>query len=262
MPWDFFLGHAAHRLIAYIHGVNNPESRVFYNNDPLARILTDSRVGDASLLLPGDSNLRPDITDVTRRSVFEVKPWNDKGLQEGRQEVQIYLAALNRAVPALKRFSPGTNYRGEILVRFAQGQYVWRLEWQTTEPGVVQYRWTRSQERFASESAAYAAGQWVELTEAELKQYGGWVGQAVDGMVSRREHLAASSRVIGIAIDVIGNAAMGVFSSVILGQVGSRPTTRPSAGSVPPQVGAQVIPFPSRAPPTLPPARLPAASGR
>lgn len=36
------------------------------------------------------------------------------------------------------------NFKGEILIRFAQGQYIWRLEWKTTEPGVVQYRWTRS----------------------------------------------------------------------------------------------------------------------
>lgn len=119
---------------------------------------------------------------------------------------------------------------------------------------MVQYRWTRSRQHFASEAAAYKAGQWVDLTEQEMKQYGGWVGQAVDGMISRRERLATFSGAVGIGIEVMGRAATVFFSGAILVQMGSGAQQPPTQG------GGQVIPFPSRPPPTAPPARIPAAA--
>ncbi|QRN95613.1 hypothetical protein JRI60_42250 [Archangium violaceum] len=188
---------------------------------------------------------------------FEVKPWNEQGLQEGREEARTYLAALNRAIPAGRRFMGGTDFEGEILIHFAGGQYIWRLQWKNPEPGVVQYHWTRSQQRFESQAAAYEAGQWVNLTEQEMRQYGGWVAQAVEGMVSRREKLATFSGAVGIVIEIIGNTATAVFWGAILGQMGSG-----TGGQQPPvQQGGQVILFPARPPPTAaPPAQVPAAA--
>ena len=206
-----------------------------------------------------ESELRPDITDVTSRSVFEIKPWHDQGLQEGQQKVQAYVAAFNRATPPGEGFSRGLSFHGEVLIHFAQGQYIWRLKWQTTQPGVVQYRWTRSQES-GSEAAAYQADQWVEIAEQELHQYGGWVGQAVDDMVSRRERLESFSGAVGITIDLIGDVAVGVFSWNLLGRMNS--SSGPRQPMQPPtQGGAKVIPFPSQSPPTAPAAPRPAASG-
>jgi hypothetical protein len=256
MPWEFFLGNAAHRLIAYMYGVKHPGSQVYYNVETIKLILERARIGDASRLLPGEHNLRPDITDASSRSLFEIKPWNDQGLQEGRQEAQTYLAALNRAVRVGRPFSGGKEFSGESLIRFARGQYIWRLEWQTTEPGVVQYRWTRSQQRFESEAAAYEAGQWVDLSEQELRQYGAWVGQAVDGMLSRRERLTAFSGAVGIVIEVVGNAATGFFSGVLFGRMNSG-----SGHQQPPtQGGGQIIPLPARPAPVTPPVQVPAAA--
>jgi hypothetical protein len=259
VPWELFLGNAAHRLIAYIYGVNHPQNEVFYNQVTLFSILTKTDLGDPSQLLQDEALLRPDITDVSLRRIFEIKPLNAAGLLDGRLAIQVYLTALNRAVQKRRVFMGGTDFHGQILIRFAQGQYIWRLEWQTTEPGVVQYRWTRSQQRFATEAEAYRAGQWTELTEQELEEYGGWVAQAVEGMVSRRERLATFSGAIGIAIDIVGTIAVGVFSGALSGRNGSqaRPQQPPSQG------GAQVIPFPARPPPApSQPVPLPAASGR
>jgi hypothetical protein len=253
MPWEFFLGNAAHRLIAYMYRVRHPDNRAYFNTDTILQIVTEFGLGDVSRLLSTERNLRPDITDVTVLYVFEIKPWNEKGTQEGRQEVQAYLAALNRAVAPVS-FLPGRNFQGEILVRFARGEYIWRLEWQTTEPGIVQYRWTRSQQRFESERAAYEAGQWVDISEQEMRQYGAWVGQAVDGMVSRREQLAAFRGAVGICIDIIGSVAVGVFSSAISGERGAKPP--PAQGS------GRVIQFPTKPPATTPKAKVPAASGQ
>lgn len=257
MPWTFFLGNAAHRLISFMYGVKHPGNRVYYNTKSIKAIIDEARVGDVSHLLPDESSLRPDITDVTRRSLFEVKPGDEQALKEGREEAGKYLAALNRTLLTGKLFSGGTGFHGEILVRFAGGQHIWRLEWKNAEPGVVQYQWTRSQQRFESEAAAYEAGQWVELTEQEMRQYGGWVGQAVDGMISRRERLATLSGAVGIGIEVMGSAATVFFSWTILGRMGSGP----GAQQPPVQGGGQVIPFPARPPPIAPPAQVPAAAG-
>jgi hypothetical protein len=126
MPWQFFLGNAAHRLIAYMYGVHYPQNRAFYNTKTIDAILEDARLGDKYRLLPNERNLRPDITDVTVLYVFEIKPWNEQGLLEGRQEVQVYLAVLNRAVSPEANFLGGTEFQGEVLIRFARGQYIWR----------------------------------------------------------------------------------------------------------------------------------------
>lgn len=258
MPWEFFLGNAAHRLIAYMYKVNHPGNQVFYNTKTIGFILSETGLGDTSRLLPDERKICPDITDVFSRCLFEIKPWNEQGLHEGREEARTYLIALNRALLVGRPFTGGTDFQGEILIRFARGQYIWRLEWRTNEPGVVQYRWTRSQQRFESEAAAYEAGQWVELTEQEMRQYGGWVAQAVEGLVSRRERLAGFSGAVGIVIEVIGTAATGFFSGAIFGQMGSG-----SGAQQPPpaQGGGQIIPFPARPPPSVPPAQVPAAAG-
>jgi hypothetical protein len=161
----------------------------------------------------------------------------------------IYLAALNRAVQPNRRFSGGTGFHGEILVKFAQGSYIWRLEWRTTAPGVTQYQWTRSREPFDTALAAHEAAQWVEISEQELKQYGGWVAQAVEGMVDRRERLATIREAVGAAIHMMGGFAVLLISS-------TQPANSPSGSA-----GGKVLPFPKRPLPVETPARLPAASG-
>lgn len=249
MHWKLFLGNASHRLIAYIYGTRYPTNTVFYNNTPIKRILEKSDIGDPSLLPETERELRPDITDTSARNVFEIKPQGEQGLQEGTREVQTYLLALNRTLTPTNGFSAGKSFEGEILIQFAQGQYLWRLEWCTTAPGVTQYQWTRSQERLDSNVAAYRAGQWVELSEQELKQYGGWVARAVEGMVDRRERLATLSGAIGVAIDLIGEVAIVVISSSMSGERGAS------------QPGGKVLPFPVKPLPTASPVQLPKASG-
>ena len=122
---------------------------------------------------------------------------------------------------------------------------------------MTQYRWTRSQKPFDSEAEAYKAAQWVDLTVEELRQYGGWVEKAVEGMLSRRENLATVSGTVGMVIDLIGGVATTVLWGAILGQMGSGTGSQ----QPPAQGGGQVIPFPARPPPPVPPAQVPAAAG-
>lgn len=257
-PWEFFLGHAAHRLIAYMYGVNHPDNTVYYNTEPIRTIITDTGLGDPSVLRPDERNLRPDIADITELLLFEIKPRNAQGLQDGLRDVELYLNALNRAMTHGGAFSRGMNFQGETLIRFAQGQYIWRLEWWTTQPGLIQYRWTRSQQRFESEAAAYEAGEWVNLTEQELRQYGGWVGQAVEGLVARREQLSTIRGSVGVVVDTMGTVATLFFSSVVLDRMGPRTGSQ----QPPSQTGGQLIPLPIR-PSSLPrPVRIPAAASQ
>lgn len=123
-PWEFFLGNAAHRLITYMYRVNHPGSIAYFNTKSVVSILQDARLGEPSRLLPHERNLCPDITDLTTWRVFEIKPWNARGLEEGRLEIQNYLSALNRAVEPEALFIGGTGFQGQILVRFAQGQHI------------------------------------------------------------------------------------------------------------------------------------------
>jgi hypothetical protein len=250
MPWEIFLGNASHRLIAYIYGTRYPANVVYYNNYNIKRILREQGIGDWSLLSAAERDMRPDITDVSARELFEIKPYNEKGLQEGSQEVQSYLRVLNRTALPAERFAAGKTFEGEILIQFAQGQYIWRLEWCTTTPGVTLYHWTRSREHFESNAAAYEAAQWVEISEQELKKYGGWVAQTSEAMVERRERLTTLSSALGVAIEVVGQVAMLVISTTTSG--GERSTA---------QQGAKVLPFPSSPSPAASPVRLPKASG-
>ncbi|MFE8596494.1 hypothetical protein [Archangium violaceum] len=256
MPWQLFLGGASHRLIAHMYSVHYPDTRAYYNKESIAAIIGDTSIGRASLLLPDERQLRPDITDVTRRVLFEIKPWHEQGLLEGREEARTYLTALNRSILAGRHFTGGTDFHGEILIRFARGQYIWRLEWRTSEPGVTLYRWTRSQQRLESEAAAYEAGQWTDLSVEELHQYGGWVEKAVEDMISRREKLATVSGAMGLVIDLVGETARVVLWGALMGQLG----TSTGARQPPTQGGGQVIPFPTRPAPTAPPAQVPAAA--
>lgn len=241
-----------------MYKVNHPADLVYFNTESLFSIIKKASLGELSRLSPDERDLRPDITDIDSACLFEIKPRTEQGLQECRRDVQLYLAAMNRATAPGLVFSGGTDFQGETLIRFAGGQYIWRLEWHTAEPGVVLYRWTRSQQRFASEAAAYEAGQWVDLTEEELRQFGGWVGQAVDAMVERRERLATLQGSVGVAIELIGTAATTFFSGVILQQLGSGP----GAQQPPIQGSGRVLPFPARPPPSAVSAPGSAAAAR
>lgn len=249
MPWELFLGNAAHRLIAYIYGTRYPTNVAFYNKETIKLILDRAGIGDSSLLPENERDMRPDITDASTREVFEIKPHNERGLQEGTRQLQTYVLVLNRTLTPGNEFSGGKKFEGEVLIQFAQGQHIWRLEWCTTRPGVTQYRWSRSQERLDSNAVAYQVGQWVEISERELKQYGGWVAQAIEGMVDRRERLASLREAIGTAIKIAGGVALVVVSA---GMSGERGAVRPEG---------KLLPFPSKPLPTVPQVQLPKASG-
>lgn len=256
MPWEFFLGNASHRMIAYIYSTRHPTNSVLYNTVTIRKILQETGMADTSLLLKGEGLLRPDIADITALDLFEVKPPGEQALEEGTRALEKYLMALNRAMPEGFKFSGGTGFEGEILIQFGAGSRIWRLEWCTTAPGVVQYHWTRGKEDAASLEDAYKAGAWVEITEQELKQFGGWVAQVTEGLVERREKLATFREAVGRVVDVVGGATILVISTAASAVRGAGATTGHGKPASP---GGKVLPF--RRPPMPAPAQMPKASG-
>ena len=250
VPFELFLGHASHSLIAYIYRTRHPTDTIYYNITNIKTILSEGGIGDWLLLTEKQCQLRPDITNATTQKVFEIKPSNEEGLEDGIKALQTYLLALNQTVLPTEAFSAGVRFDGEVLIHFAQGQHIWRLEWCTNTPGVTQYHWTRSKENIDSPEVAYNEAQWVEISEQELKKYGGWVSQAVEGMVERRERLATFSEAVGLAIDIVGKAAMVFIANAATQE-----------RSITPQAGAKVLPFPSKPSAPAPPLSLPRASG-
>lgn len=86
------------------------------------------------------------------------------------------------------------------------------------------------------------------------------MAQAVNGMIDRRERLAAFSGAVGVTIEVVGDVALGIFSGTLLRRLGSRPGAQQPPTPRSTQGGGEVIPFPSQSP-TAPPVPRPAASG-
>jgi hypothetical protein len=79
----------------------------------------------------------------------------------------------------------------------------------------------------------------------------------VEGMVTRRERLTAVSGAVGIAIDIIGETAKGIFTGAILGRMNSGSGVQ----QPPTQGGGKVIPFPTRPVPAAQPPPVPQAVG-
>jgi hypothetical protein len=261
LPWEIFLGHAAHRLIGYMYGVKHPANRVYYNTDSLSRILEEVELGDASRLLPEEQLLRPDITDISDRHLFEIKPRNKNGLQEGRRQARAYLVAMNRAMPPGISFKGGTGFTGATYILFGDGCHGWRLDWENLEPGILLYHWRRTRQCFQTAAEAHAAGEWMEITLEEMAAYGGWVAHAVEGMVWRREALTAFSAKVGIVVEVAGMGSVAIFSAAIFGRPTPRSIARQPPIQPPTQGSGKVLPFPPRKLPSPAPREVPKASG-
>jgi hypothetical protein len=138
-PWPLHMGNAAHEVIGthYKH-VLYADHDVRINTVSIETIAKDAG-GKIALLLPGEALMRPDITNLRKAVVFQIKSSNEGQLEAGRVKVAQDLAALNRTMPT-KLFTPGLDFAGDLGIQFAGSPEPWRITWSTTAPGVVQYR--------------------------------------------------------------------------------------------------------------------------
>ncbi|HEX8110983.1 MAG TPA: SpvB/TcaC N-terminal domain-containing protein [Kofleriaceae bacterium] len=236
---SLFLGISAHVLIAKDYERKHGNDLSFYNYKTLRTILEISRAGDPKNLKVEDQHLKPDITNTTIREVFEAKPWNKQGIKKGWKEVNRYLAGLNDAAPKNAQFKLGTGHSGEILVRFANGVPGWKLSWQTTVPGVIQYRWQtlnrkRRSEEFQRET--YQQAQWVALSRAEAAQYSEQLYRGIEKHIENEEKRPVTRLPFFMTLG-IHLLLMNSVTRRLLG--GSRTRSEESALATPPAADSQ-----------------------
>lgn len=282
--FGYFLGAAAHLAIGYDYHVHHPGQSVFTNVIPLKTILSESGLGNPGAL-GAEGNLKPDIANTDIREVDEIKPGLNRADQAawqaaGTRQVDKYITALNRAANPGVVFTAGSAFNGELWIQFHGGTQYWRLLWQTTAPGVIQYQWQRLNARDSSTQAireALAKAQWVDVSANADMQYAPELYQAVDTMIQHRLLIEELQFWTSLGIDAVGIVASTVLMSAMLSTetpatagagagapagagtpveppVAPAPATAPAPAAGAGQ-GAQVIPFPTR--PAAPPAAAP-----
>ncbi len=224
MPYRFHMGYAAHQLIAQRYRDRHPGNVVFDNYTSIRTIVKTAQ-GDEGLVNPYEGNLRPDIADLGVPCLFEIKPHGDQNLIEGKQKVQRYLGAINVAMLNGNFFKLGTDYSGQLGVRFKDREGAWNLKWETTAPGVVQYWWRKldveDKDKGLAEAyeKAYEEGRWRELTVQEMEQHAYDLHVAVEFMMTNREIAANVRKVMTAPIDTVGTMAEFVLSAHLWSQM-------------------------------------------
>ncbi|HEX8438600.1 hypothetical protein [Archangium sp.] len=159
--------------------MQHPTNAVFLDTVNLFTIVKDGELGDPERLPEFVRRLRPDITDTRALVLFEIKPDNDEGRKEGREQAGRYLAALNEAVEPDKKLAGGTGFDGSLFLEFENGGALWQLSWRTPEPGVTLYRWSYRREKPHASWKERAAQKAEALPREEAEQRGEVAEQAL-----------------------------------------------------------------------------------
>jgi hypothetical protein len=143
-PGGWYVGNAAHIAIAGSYRSAHPGELIFTNNTPLLAILKSlSRIAihkgssvNASALTEDERLRRPDISNLDRRHLYEIKPATAQA--EAAAQARRYLAIFQKA--GLKMTlgatgEPGTSGR----LPAPAGVFMF----QSPEPGVITYEYRR-----------------------------------------------------------------------------------------------------------------------
>jgi len=184
-PWGAFLGRAAHFAIGRQYSVQHPTNTVFLDTVNLYDIVEDGELGNPKRLSEFVKRLRPDITDTDALVLFEIKPDNEEGRKEGREQAGRYLAALNEAAEPDKKLAGGIGFEGSLFIEFENGGALWQLSWRTPEPGVTLYRWSYRREKPHASWKERAAQKEEVLPREEGEQHGEVAEQALRAAYER-----------------------------------------------------------------------------
>lgn len=211
-PDNLHMGNSAHRLIGDRYKRLHPDDDVFANWTNMSTIVKQV-VRREQLLKRDEALLRPDITNVNEKIMFEIKSRAPGRLAEGQVAVNKYLATLNQFLAPGKQFNPGTGYSGNFWVRFDLNMPWWRIEWDTTSPGVIQYKWKRLNSDELDEPTivrGLESGKytWVDLTEGEIRPLAQECAKFAEAYSNGSEKLYKLQLVSSFVIESIGHAAV------------------------------------------------------
>ena len=241
-PENLFMGIAAHNIIGTDYKVQYPTHKVFTNTVSISTIVKEAR-GTVELLRPDEALRRPDITDLEVKVIFEIKSSRPGSLAKAQQDLTTNITALNRALPATTQLKPGSLFAGDRWVRFTLDMRWWRLVWNSTAPGVVQYTWTKLDNDEVDEAkimkgVSEGRFKWIDLTAADEDQYAEKCAEFSEAYAKGAQKLFMMQVAADFAIGVIGNAAIIYLSPGL------------SAPGKMVQPGA--LPLPGRPPVTIP----------
>jgi hypothetical protein len=211
MPWQYHIGYAAHRLIVEHYRATHPKNLVFDDFTSI-RMIVDDVDGNLGFLNTYEEGLRPDIADASARFVFEIKPPGAEHLADGKSKIDQHLRSINKAMVGVPLFKPGMGYRGELGVRFAEDEGVpaWKLEWDTTAPGILQFRWRRlntEDDDVDDYREAYEKARWRDLTPQEMVRYARPLQEAVESLVRARERMGPGRAATSMPVVLAGTSA-------------------------------------------------------
>ena len=167
--------------------MQHPSNRIFLDPVNLSTIVKDGELGDPKRLSEFFKRLRPDITDTRALVLFEIKPDNEEGRRQGREQAGRYLAALNAAVEPHKQLAGGTGFEGSLFIEFENGGALWQLSWHTPEPGVTLYRWRYRRNQPNASWKERAAQKEEQMPQEEMEKRGEVAEQALRAAYERGE---------------------------------------------------------------------------
>ena len=264
-PWQYHLGYSAHRAIAAHYGFRHPGHTVYQNNTTIKTIV-DYAEGNSALLNWTNALLRPDIVDMDDKLLFEIKPRGDQHLIDGKAQADKYIGAINSAMPSTKAFTYGRGFSGNIGLRFEDNVEPWNLQWETTAPGVIQYRLRKLNPKkedmdvnlVEAYRKAYEEDRWRDLTTSEMETYAELFHYKVELLMQAKDTLLAFQKIAAVPIDVVGTAAEFALSAALWSQMSGKVGWIPVVRKPPvlkPVVKIQVRPkvAPVNAPPPVAP---------
>jgi len=140
--WAYYIGNEAHDSIAEIYAEEHSGDVIFYNYHPISSILGSPAAAGwspiAKNLTRKERRMKPDIANLTKQHLYEIKPWRRQG--EAIAESQLYIALLTRAgipMSAGPTTEPGT--RGAMPA--PDGVFIFA----SLVPGTIVYRYYQRQ---------------------------------------------------------------------------------------------------------------------
>ena len=139
-PIGFYLGLSAHTVIAAEYASMHLTDEAFYNVVSVATIVAAARrlglVRGAGRASSGQAAMEPDIANLTRRHLYEIKPAKWQAL--GKAEAALYVAAFAAAGLAMG-FGPTNEPGTSGVIPAPGGWYTFR----SPEPGVITYDYSQ-----------------------------------------------------------------------------------------------------------------------
>ncbi len=228
-PWQYHLGYSAHRAIAEKYIFTHQGNTVYKNSATITTIVTKAG-GTPDLLNWTNALLRPDIVDMDDKVLFEIKPRGDRHLIDGKAQADKYIGALNSALPNRKVVTYGVGFSGSVGLRFEDNVEPWNLQWETTAPGVIQYRLRKLNPKkedmdvnlVEAYRKAYEEGRWRDLTTSEMETYAELFHYKVELLMQVGDTLLAFHKIAALPIDAVGTAAEFALSAALWSQMSGK----------------------------------------